>query len=110
MPLEIEASIADRLPSLVKDALSKMPSERQSMFVEEYRRKARTPALMLILAVVFPIQLFLLGRAGLGIAFLLTAGGFAIWYVIEIFLAIPRTHRYNQDVAMGIIRDIKILQ
>lgn len=110
MPLEIEASIADRLPAMAKDALSRLPTEKQSMFVEEYKRRTRSPVLMLLLAIFFPIQLFLLGKAGLGVAFLLTGGGLLIWWLVEIFMAIPRTHSYNRDIAMAVVRDIKIFQ
>jgi len=109
MPLDIENSIADALPSMVKEALSKLPVEKQGLFVEEYKRKSKSGALMLVLAIFFPIQLFLLGKTGLGIAFILTGGGFFMWWFVEIFLAIKRTRDFNEDLAKSIIRDIKIM-
>lgn len=109
MALEIEPSIANGLPPMVREALSKLPSERQSMFVEEYRRKSKSPALILLLAIFFPIQLFMLGKTGMAIAFWLTGGGLFFWYVVEIFMAIGRTRDFNRDVATAVVRDIKAL-
>lgn len=109
MSLDIENSIADQLPSMVKEALSKMPAEKQAQFVEEYKRKEKNPVLMIILAVIFPIQLFLLGKVGLGIAYWLTGGGCGIWWIIEIILASKRTKEYNEDVAKSIMRDMKVM-
>ena len=66
MPLIIEPSIASTLPPMVKEALSKLPDEKQSMFVSEYKKRSKNPVLIQILAIIFPIQLFLLDKAGLG--------------------------------------------
>jgi hypothetical protein len=65
---------------------------------------------MLVLAILFPIQLFFLNKTGLGIAYWLTAGGCGIWWVIEIVLATKRTREFNDDIAKAIIRDMKIMQ
>jgi hypothetical protein len=109
MALEIETSIADVLPSMVKESLSRLPIEKQSMFVEEFKRKAKSPGLMLALAILFPIQLFLLGKTALGVAFWLTGGGCGLWWLIEVFLAFKRTREFNGDIAKAIVRDIKIM-
>jgi len=109
MALEIENSVADHLPSVVKEALSKMPPEKQSQFVEDYKRKSKSFGLMLALAIFFPIQLFLLGKTGLGVAYLLTAGGCGIWWIVEIFLTKGRVNSFNEDLARTLLRDMKIM-
>ncbi len=109
MALEIKPSIERSLPSSVKLALSKMPSEVQATFEEEYAKKKRSVLWILFLAVVFPIQHFLLGKSGLGLIFWLTGGGCFIWYFIEIFLAPSRVKSFNEDQAKVIFRDIKIM-
>jgi hypothetical protein len=109
MALEIESSISDVLPSMVKEALSKLPAEKQGMFVEEFKRKAKSPGLMIALAILFPIQLVLLGKTGLQIAFWVTFGGFGFWWIAEIFMAHKRAREFNEDLAKTIVRDIKIM-
>lgn len=107
--LQVNSSTADKLPSSVKQGLAKLPAEIQATFEEEFNRKSKSKALILILAIFLPIQLFLLGKTGLGVFFLLTWGGGFIWWIIEIFLAVPRTNTYNEDLAKTILRDIKIM-
>jgi hypothetical protein len=109
MPLEIETSIADQLPMMVKEALSKLPTEKQGMFVDEFKRKAKSPGVMLALAIFFPIQLVLRKKTGLFIAYWLTLGGLGFWWIAEIFMAMSRTRAYNEDLSKEIIRDIKIM-
>lgn len=110
MALEISTSITDNMPSTVKSALSKMSTEQQSQFVDEYQRKSKSQGLLMALAIIFPIQLFLLGKTGLGILFLATFGGLWVWWIIEIFMTPKRVREYNADVATTIIRDMKIMQ
>lgn len=109
MSLQIEASIARELPIMVKEPLSKMSVENQSMFVEEYKRKSKSKGLMIILAIFFPIHLFLLGKTGLGIAYWLTGGGMGIWWLIEIFMASKRATEFNGDLGTQIMRDMKLM-
>jgi hypothetical protein len=64
---------------------------------------------LIILAIFFPIQLFLLGKTGLGVAFWLTGGGTGIWWIIEIIMTNKRVQEYNENVATTIMRDLKIM-
>lgn len=64
---------------------------------------------MTILAVIFPIQLILLGKVGLWFAFFFTGGGLGIWWLIEIFLTPNRIDECNGEIATEIIRKIKII-
>lgn len=109
MSLEIESSIADLLPNMVKTSLAKLSVEHQSQFVEEFKRKRKSYGVMQVLAIVFPIQLFLLGKVGLGIVFIITGGGALIWWVIEIIMTHKRVNDYNNDIATQIMRDMKIM-
>ena len=71
MPLEIAESIAKHLPATVRNAVGKMDAEQQSVFEETYKRRARSAVLLLILAIIFPIQHFLEGKVATGLIFLL---------------------------------------
>jgi hypothetical protein len=109
MALEIDPKIQDELSSMVKTSLSKLSLEQQSIFVDAYKRKRKDKTLMIILSIFFPIQLFLLGKTGLGVAFLLTAGGLWIWWLIEIFMTAKRVNEFNEDLATTVMRDLKIM-
>jgi len=109
MALDIEPSIAAKIPVSVKAALAKMTDEQQMMFADEFKRKSRSTGWMIFWAIVFPIQLFLLGKIGLGIIFLITGGGLWIWYIIEWFLTPKRVREYNADIATKIIMEMKVM-
>jgi hypothetical protein len=87
------------LPPVALAQFVDLSEEQKVAFVGTYNSRKRSMALMVGLAIVFPIQLFLLGRVGLGILFLLTGGGVGVWYVIEWFLTPKRVRDYNTKVA-----------
>lgn len=75
-------------------------SEDQKLaFNARYDIRKRSMALMVALSILFPIQLFFLGKILLGILFLITGGGFGVWYVVEWFLTPGRVREYNTNVA-----------
>ena len=102
MKLEIHT-----IPAAVAPFFKELSDEQRTWFLSEYRRRSRSVGWMMVLAILFPIQLFFLRRVGLGIVFLLTGGGFAIWYLVEWFLTPGRVHAYNEAVAMSLIRHLK---
>jgi len=110
LSLDINPSIVDKLPITVKSALSKMSTEEQMMFQEQYQKKSKSVGLMVFLAIVFPIQMFLLGKTGLGVVFILSLGGLYIWWIIEWFVTPKRVREYNGDVATKIVTEMKIMQ
>ncbi len=93
----------------VTQALSEMSDEQQDTFWQLYDSKKREVVPLGLLAILFPIQLFLLDKTGLGIACLLTAGGLFVWWFIEIFLTPGRVHHYNEELAVQIARDVRLL-
>ncbi|MFZ0013327.1 MAG: TM2 domain-containing protein [Acidimicrobiia bacterium] len=89
----------DDLPPVAAAGFQAMSEEERQAFITSYSGRRRSMPLMIALAILFPIQLFFLGRIGLGILFLLTGGGFGVWYVIEWFVTPSRVRDYNTRVA-----------
>jgi hypothetical protein len=96
------------LPPSAGPAFQDLTEEQKLAFVAEYGMRKRSLAVMMVLAILFPIQLFFLGRIGLAVLFLLSGGGFGIWYVIEWFLTPGRVRDYNTAVASEIILGFQI--
>jgi hypothetical protein len=106
--LYIQSSIADSLPSMVKNELAKMPAQRQEEFVEEYKRKAKSLGIAyLFLIVVLAMHYGYLRKWGLQIVFWLTGGGFFIWWFIDIFRLPGLVKNYNKDIATEVMRNLK---
>ncbi|MCB2227404.1 MAG: hypothetical protein KQH53_12060 [Desulfarculaceae bacterium] len=94
------------LPQGVARALKRMPGSLRREFFVEFRQRRRGVLPTLILAVIFPVQLFLLGRWLLGAAFWATLGGLGVWWVVEIFLTPGRVRDYNMYLARSILDNI----
>jgi len=77
-------------PPIVQNALKNIDETQRLTFESEFNQRKRSKGNMIALAIIFPIQLFLLGRVGLGLIFWLTGGGFLVWWIIEIFLTSSR--------------------
>lgn len=103
-----EASTVDIAPSIVKLSLSKMSEEKQSMFVEEFKRKKKSLGLayfFLIICLGMPYGY--LGKWGLQIVYWLTGMGGFLWFFYLLFALPGLVRDYNQDVASQIVRDLK---
>jgi len=106
--LVISNSIADELPSSVRQAIASLPETQQETFEEDYRRRRKSRALYFLIAFLFPIQHFLLGKTGLGIVFWITIGGLWFWYFIEWFYTpFKRVPQANEELARSLVRDLK---
>lgn len=110
--LVIEPSIADILPSMVKETLAKMSVSQQQQFVEEYKRKKKSTGVayfFLLLCLGMPYGY--LGKWGLQFAYwfcLLIFVGF--FWALYLLFALPGLVRdVNRDIATQIVRDLKVM-
>lgn len=87
------------LPPVAVAAYQNLTDDQKVVFAAHYDKRKRNMGLMVALSILLPIQLFLLGKIGLGILFILTGGGLGVWYVIEWFLTPGRVRAYNTGVA-----------
>lgn len=109
MALIIKESLKPHIPMSVQSALSKMSNDEQAIFEMEFEKKKRSTIIMVILAILLPIQLLFLNKVGLWFLFAITFGGFFIWWIIEIFLTPKRTREYNGDIAAKILTNLKMV-
>lgn len=108
MALIIPRDMQKMLPPRVRTDLAEQSEEKQQIFADLYKRKTRNKALMVVLSIFFPIQLFFLGKIGLGILFLLTAGGLGIWWIIEWFTTSSRVDTFNEILAEELLAEIRL--
>lgn len=109
--LVIESSIADILPSMVKETLSKMSESKQQQFVEEYKRKKVNGSGLFFLLLCLGMPYGYLGKWGLQFAYwftLIIAIGF--FWALYLLFALPGIVRdVNRDIATQIVRDLKVM-
>jgi len=107
--LLLKKETQDSLSSSVKFGLAKMTPQQQHAFEEDYLRKRKGIALPYIFMILLPIHYFYVGKTGLNILFLLSGGGFFIWWLIDLFRIPSIIGNYNTDLANDIFRDQKIM-
>lgn len=108
--LFIENSIADTLPSMVKTELAQMSEEKQAAFVEEYLRKKKSIGwAYFFLLVCLGIPYGYIGKWGMQFVYWFTGGGLLIWWLILIFRLPALVKDYNKDVALEVMRNLKVL-
>ena len=96
-------------PPAVQSAISNMTDEQKTTFQNSYDQQKKNKKLLVILSILFPIQLFLFGKTGLGVVFWLTFGGVGIWWIIEIFRTPKKVDEFNDQLALKIASQIKSL-
>ena len=92
---------------MVESGLSKMTDEQRQHFEYEFMQHKKDSTVMLVLAIFFPIQLFFLKKAGLGVLYWLTFWGLGLWWLIEIFMTPKRTRLYNYKLAIDLYEHVK---
>lgn len=108
--LYISASVADSLPSMVRNELAKMSAQKQEEFVEEYERKSKSLAIgYLFLIIIFAAHYAYLDNWGLQILFWVTGGGFLVWWFIDLFRLPGLIKNYNKDIASNTMRNLKAM-
>jgi len=105
----IPASIDNSLPSVVRDQLSKLPVAKQQEFIEEFNRKHKSIGCAYCLWVLLGWHYAYLGKWGYQALFILSLGGFFIWWLIDIFRIPSMVRDYNKDIAINIIRDQQLI-
>lgn len=109
----ISNTILDELPASLRQTVQALPDHQKLSFEEDYMRKRKSKGAFLALAILFPIQHFLLGKTGLGILFVIScflAVGL-LWWIVEIFYTpFKRVPEYNENLARSLIRDISAAQ
>lgn len=108
-PIYADLYNKSKLPLLVQKQLEGFSVDQNLTFDRLYLEQAKKVELMVLLAIVFPIQMLLLKKVGLWFAFFLTGGGFGLWWIAEWFVTPSRVRHFNNQVAMDIATQVKTL-
>src|SRR5579875_2363541 len=95
----LPAAVERDLPSLVRNQLASLSAQRQQEFVEEFRRKAKSPAIAYIAWLLLAWHYIYLKKIGLQALFWLTGGGIFIWWLVDAFRIPGLIREHNRDVA-----------
>lgn len=107
--LILPPSLTRELPYAVTAQLAELPQEAQREFFEEYNRNARTTSIGYILhLLVFGTHYAYLNQWILQFLYWFTAGGFGIWWFIDLFRIPSMIEAHNNKVADQTLRHVLV--
>lgn len=105
----LPASVANAIPTMVRNELGRLSAQKQAEFLEEYLRGAKSTGMGYVCWLLFGLHYAYVGRWGLQAAFWLTAGGGGLWAFIDLFRMPTIVANFNKDLATNVMRNLKAI-
>ena len=102
-------SVLDDLPTMASTALARIDEEQQRAFVEEYWRKRKHVGRAYAAWFFLGCHYAYLGKWPTQLIYWLTLGGLWVWLIIDAFRIPQLVRDRNKDIAMGVLRDVCIV-
>jgi hypothetical protein len=98
-----------KLPVMVQQELAKLPPEKQTAFMDEYRRRCKSSGIAYVLWFFLGLHYAYLGKWGLQVLYWLTIGGVLIWAFADLFRIPGMIGNYNKDRAVEVMSSLKTM-
>jgi hypothetical protein len=93
----------------IQNKINKMDTDLQEAFYQEYNKHTKSYFTALFLAIT-GIHYLYFGKWLALIFFVFTAGGFGIWWFIDLFRVKSLTNNHNHAAAINAMREIDALR
>ena len=100
--------LQSKIPDAVLRKLDSMDEATQWSFAEEFAKKRKSPFLAFLLLQV-GLHYAYVGRIWLTLLFIVTLGGFGIWWFIGLFRVFGMVRDRNRSIAIQVLKDIQVL-
>ncbi len=97
------------MPDAVYAAHAKLNPEMQEAFGHDYVRRRKSLLLAYIAWLLLGWHYLYLGKVGLQFAFWFTAGGFFVWWFLDLFRLPGVVARHNDDVALQLMAQYRMI-
>ncbi|MDG4655176.1 TM2 domain-containing protein [Chryseobacterium arthrosphaerae] len=94
---------------LIQKKYRELNSEQKRIFISEFETRKKSVGISYLLWFLLGWHYAYLKKWGWLILYILTAGGFFIWAIIDLFRIPNMVEQYNNDLALEILRDISIM-
>lgn len=86
-----------------------MEKEQQLHFLHEYQRRRKSTEVGYACWFFVGLHYAYVGKWGIQLLFWLTAGGLLVWWVVDLFRVGGIVRQYNQDAAVEVLKNVKLL-
>lgn len=94
---------------LIQKKFRDLNSEQQKIFISEFERRKKSVGISYLLWFLLGWHYAYLKKWGWLILYILTAGGFFIWAIIDLFRIPKMVGDYNNNLALEIVKDIVLM-
>jgi hypothetical protein len=101
-----ESRVPAGLPPAVREVVRRLPAEHQELFRDGLRRRQRS-LLVAYLTWVVGWHYAYLGRWGLLVVFLVTAGGLGVWWLVDAVRLPGLVAAANRTAAVRALEDVR---
>ncbi len=98
---------SNEIPANLHEKLSKLDPLDLEAFSREYAFSRKSKHLAFWLLLPIGLHYAYVARWWLSVAFILTCGGFWIWFLIDLFRVWRMVGKYNEDLAFTLYRKYK---
>lgn len=91
---------------MVCTELARRTPAQQEQFTEEYDRRKKITSEAYAFWLLFGTHYAYLGKWGVQVIFWLTAAGFGLWWIIDVFRVGSLVRDHNENIATAVLRDM----
>lgn len=105
-------TLKNQIPDAVYQKVAAMDPVAQAGFVDEFNRQKKSTGVAYVfwaLGSLLGLHYLYFKKGLLFFLFLITLGGFCIWWLIDAFRVPGIIKNHNKSVAINVLRDIQVL-
>ena len=108
----LNSTVRSQIPEAVAQKVETMSVVNQAAFEEEFGRKRKNTGVAYVFWIIggfLGIHYLYFGKALLFVLYIITLGGFGIWWIVDLFRISGMVRAHNKSVALNVLRDIQVL-
>jgi TM2 domain-containing membrane protein YozV len=94
------------IPPASSHLFNSLSEEKKQQVYIAYSANKKDPSMSWLFALL-GISLFLYGKVGLGVVFVITGGGCGFWWIFELIKSKKRCEDYNAEILNNLIMQVR---
>lgn len=100
----------EKFPPRAQSVYNQLDTDHREMMTDEISKRERSGGIAFVLWLLLGWHYAYVGRWGIQFLFWLTAGGFLVWWLADLFRLGGIIHRKNQELALEVAQSYAALR